>query len=414
MKYCASCDTYKYYSDFFSNRCTSTKLDVYCKYCRKKKYDEKQEMKKQLNLETQFIENEIWKDIPGFDNYECSTEGRIRNKKRNSLIKPSKDNHGYAVSSLMINKERKNIKFHRIIALTFLPNFENKPTVEHKDGNKFNNKLYNLKWATHKEQINYAIQNNLLSSRKGIKLNHSRDCFPNEKWKQIKLYPEYEISNMGRVKYLIRKGPKPYKQKITYGGGKEGNYKTFKFINNEISKIESIHRIVALEFIDNPNPHNYNIVNHIDGNKSNNSVENLEWCSRSQNIHHAYDNNLIKSKRNVFALSEKNEIIKEFESLKDAGEYCNRDKANIHVAIKSGNLCANLYWCYKEEYNPDKSNLKKNYKLNKKVKQICPHTNETIKIWCSVSEAQRNLKINNISGCATGKHKTAGGFIWKY
>lgn len=50
---------------------------------------------------------------------------------------------------------------------------------------------------------------------------------------------------------------------------------------------KAIHRLVAATFI--PNPNNLSCVNHIDGDKSNNSVENLEWCSYSENLHHAYD-----------------------------------------------------------------------------------------------------------------------------
>ena len=55
---------------------------------------------------------------------------------------------------------------------------------------------------------------------------------------------------------------------------------------------ESVHRLVASAFVDNPN--NYRCVNHIDGNKLNNSSSNLEWCSHSQNIKHAIDTGLIK------------------------------------------------------------------------------------------------------------------------
>ena len=59
------------------------------------------------------------------------------------------------------------------------------------------------------------------------------------------------------------------------------------------SKCLKIHRLVAEAFIDNP--HNYNIINHKDGNKQNNYVENLEWCTISYNVKHAFDTGLNKA-----------------------------------------------------------------------------------------------------------------------
>ena len=55
-------------------------------------------------------------------------------------------------------------------------------------------------------------------------------------------------------------------------------------------------RLVALYFVENPNPLEYDIVNHIDGDKLNNNASNLEWCNISMNTQHAYDNNLVKDR----------------------------------------------------------------------------------------------------------------------
>ena len=57
-----------------------------------------------------------------------------------------------------------------------------------------------------------------------------------------------------------------------------------------------VSRLVALYFVENPNPLEYDIVNHIDGDKLNNNASNLEWCNISMNTQHAYDNNLVKDR----------------------------------------------------------------------------------------------------------------------
>lgn len=68
----------------------------------------------------------------------------------------------YKVVTLYINKKRKDIKVHRLVALSFLDNIENKPFVNHIDGNKLNNNVSNLEWCTHRENIDHAILNGLI------------------------------------------------------------------------------------------------------------------------------------------------------------------------------------------------------------------------------------------------------------
>jgi hypothetical protein len=88
---------------------------------------------------------EIWRDIDE-RLYEVSSLGQVRNKKTKRLVKPCDNGQGYMVVDLrQINKGVQRI--HRLVALAFLPNFKNLPEVDHKDRNKANNKLWNLKWS---------------------------------------------------------------------------------------------------------------------------------------------------------------------------------------------------------------------------------------------------------------------------
>lgn len=109
-----------------------------------------------------------------------------------------------------------------------------------------------------------------------------------EIWKDIPDFPDYQVSNLGRVKNIKTGIIK--KQRINKYG-----YCDIKLNNKGIYKMFLVHRLVAKAFISNPN--NLSEVNHIDGNKSNNYVDNLEWCTRSKNISHAYKNNLFESQK---------------------------------------------------------------------------------------------------------------------
>lgn len=126
---------------------------------------------------------------------------------------------------------------------------------------------------------------------------------PFEIWKRIDGF-NYEVSNMGRVKSLyqeivsvngvVRRFPPCLLSPAT----NEDGYKkvSMSVVNNNglrRQKLFSVHRLVASAFL--PNPENYDQVNHKDGDKSNNSKDNLEWCNASHNIRHAYKHGLLKA-----------------------------------------------------------------------------------------------------------------------
>lgn len=128
---------------------------------------------------------EIWKDIQGYEGlYQVSNTGIIKSLKRyrlnhgktqevpEKIKKYRKDPQGYLQCDLFKNNNAKTVRAHRIVALAFLPNPQNKETVNHIDGNKENNHVENLEWATFKEQNNHFYKNNLKSRsniRKAVK-----------------------------------------------------------------------------------------------------------------------------------------------------------------------------------------------------------------------------------------------------
>lgn len=132
-----------------------------------------------------------------------------------------------------------------------------------------------------------------------------------EEWKQIKGYEGYyEISNLGRVKSIIRNPirsrnrPTTKKENILKGSPNNSGYPSVTLTVDWKPKQLLIHRLVAIHFI--PNPNNYNVINHLDGNKTNFSISNLEWTTSSLNQKHAYDTGL---KRKKLSVKQKLEIL---------------------------------------------------------------------------------------------------------
>ena len=169
-----------------------------------------------------------------------------------------------------------------------------------------------------------------------------------EVWKDVKNYEGlYQISNLGNVKRISSgKRLKPYNRK---------GYIRVALSKDDTTKHIDIHRLVAQAFI--PNPENKPEVNHIDGDKSNNEVSNLEWCTRKENMNHAKNTGLWK----------------------------------MTDDMKKG---------------LDQSKRTYQYDLNYNFIQSLE----------SAEEASRQLHINtgNLHSCCEGKRKTAGGYIWSY
>lgn len=101
-----------------------------------------------------------------------------------------------------------------------------------------------------------------------------------ENWKDIEGFPKYQVSDLGRIRSLKFKEPRF----ILIQLGKNG-YSFVCFYTKGKPKVKDLHRLVASHFV--PNPHNKRQVNHINGNKTDNRSENLEWLTPSENQQHS-------------------------------------------------------------------------------------------------------------------------------
>ena len=112
--------------------------------------------------------DEIWRDIEGYEGlYQISNKGRVKSLYKGSerILKPWDNGRGYLLVTLCKNGVALSKSIHRLVAISFIINPENKPQVNHKDENKSNNCIENLEWATAKENNNYGTHNERITGR---------------------------------------------------------------------------------------------------------------------------------------------------------------------------------------------------------------------------------------------------------
>lgn len=95
-----------------------------------------------------------WRLIKGYEEeYAISADGRVWSFRRKIILRPEEVYNGYLRVALCVNKEIKHFRIHRLVAEAFIPNPDNKPQVNHINGNRKDNRVENLEWATAQENI---------------------------------------------------------------------------------------------------------------------------------------------------------------------------------------------------------------------------------------------------------------------
>jgi len=343
---------------------------------------------------------EKWKQIQDFPNYNISSFGNIKNIITDKPLKPSLKS-GYYHVSLVNNNTKKSFKIHRLVALAFLQNLDNKPEVNHIDKNKLNNTIDNLEWVTRQEnnkhrciglvctsnknkpilRINkitgdilekfnsiedaglWAVEHNLtINSHNGR--NSIGNCINglsstsygfkwiyepvkqlnNEEWREIELKQIFQEEILGKTYFVSNLG----RYKNSFGTIMD-NYKINDngYIRININnKTYLLHRLISLTFIENPE--NKEQVNHKDGNKLNNCVTNLEWVTNKENQIHKFQNDLGNNQsRKIGKYDLNNVFIINYKSIAFAANENNISKSSISgVLIRKRKTAGGFIWKY--------------------------------------------------------------------
>lgn len=125
------------------------------------------------------MEKETWKDVPQYTGiYEVSNLGRVRSKVTGLIATVCPNQKGYLRAYIYLNGRVKKEFVHRLVAITFLPNPNHYPQVNHKDENKKNNRVDNLEWCTCEYNNNYGTHNDRVSATLGTPVTVDGKIFP--------------------------------------------------------------------------------------------------------------------------------------------------------------------------------------------------------------------------------------------
>ena len=113
--------------------------------------------------------NECWRSMPRNTNYEVSSMGKVRRTRTGRILKTRKDRSGYERVNLNCNGEPEIVRIHRLVAIAFLDNPDDKPNIDHIDHNKANNRMSNLRWCNQQENLrNMSRHSDGTSKYKGV------------------------------------------------------------------------------------------------------------------------------------------------------------------------------------------------------------------------------------------------------
>lgn len=262
------------------------------------------------------------KQINDYENYFIDEQGQVLNQTTNHYLKGSIGENGYRYYRLSKNGVKKMFYAHRLVAEYFLENPKNLPVVNHKDGNKLNNNVENLEWTSYSENTQHWRDNNSIIIRPR---EYYQEDLPGEEWRK---FQNYLISSYGRIR---REGSNNLLRPSLACG-----YYKVRLSNNGLTKDYMVHQLVYQVF--NGEYDTNLIIDHIDGNKLNNKIDNLRLLTNSENVYAAlYETKTNNCAKRVGQYDLNGNFIQEFRSTKEAAQKLNLDSSTISKVCRGKN-----------------------------------------------------------------------------
>lgn len=250
--------------------------------------------------------------------WSVNEQGQVRNDETGKFLKGT-ILHSYRYINFRWNGKQKNKSVHRLVAEAFLPNPNNLPYVHHKDANRLNNCVENLAWVSEQENRKEAYMPS------GYK-KYDDKRYENEEWRTFR-DSVYQVSNLGRVRNTKT-------NRILKGNKADCGYIRVDIqLPGEKRKKFLVHQLVYECFI-SPN---FEIINHIDGNKTNNNVENLESVTHQENMQKAANETNAWNFRRVAQYDLEGNFIQTFLNASDAARAVNILPSSMRNAIRLRN-----------------------------------------------------------------------------
>lgn len=262
--------------------------------------------------------------------YAVSRDGKVRNLNTNYYLKGAILNT-YRVFNLKINGKQRNIAGHRLVAAAFIPNPDNKPFVDHVDGNRLNNNVENLRWVSQQENAQNIHKDTPYSIKDKENYSLSLKNLPDEIWKQFR-DTEIYVSNLGRVKNTKT-------NKIVKGTTRTDGYHQTRLQVYNNGKSILTHRLVWLTFVGEIEEGM--VINHINGDKSDNRLENLEKVSHQENMIKASTETNVWNFSRVGEFNKEGEMLRIFANASEAAREIGILPSSMRNTIRRNGSCFN-------------------------------------------------------------------------
>lgn len=258
--------------------------------------------------------------------YSVSDEGQVRNDKTGNILKGTYRSCEYHKVQLTIEGKYKTFLVHRLIAETFIPNPNNLPVVHHIDGNPINNRVENLQWVTIQENNqteNRQFKESTTRRRKIVKADEVE-------WFEIPGHENYMACKEG---FIFSK-----KSNRVLAGSMRNGYCRTTLENN---KKYSTHILIYETFV-GPVPQG-SVIDHINGEKDDNRLENLRCVTQSENMSNAQANGHAGQQK-VRQYDLEHNFIKEYPNLSAAAREFGVTYRAIASAAERGGTSCGYYW----------------------------------------------------------------------